>query len=267
LTNGLPHPPIQFGKVADLYDSYVRVDFDIPFWLAEAHTLAGESLELGAGTGRVSLPLLRAGVRLTCVDYSPEMLAVLRRKLQSSQLTAKIYEQDIAALDIPGRYDLIFIPFHAFSEILDQDRQKAALRRIHSHLTPSGVFICPLQNPRVRSKTLDGTLVTLGEFPLESGRSLIVRSQVLYERRSQRATGRQLYEVYDGDKKLVHSRSLEINFVLFEKEEFEELVRAEGFSVISLYGDYSREQFDCDRSPFMIWKLARRQEAGTDHQL
>ena len=60
--------PIDFDSVAVLYDIYVRTDFDIPFWLREAKTVAGKVLELTCGTGRVSLPLLRAGVDLTCVD-------------------------------------------------------------------------------------------------------------------------------------------------------------------------------------------------------
>ena len=60
---------IPFDSVADLYDSYVCVDFNIPFWLNELGQREGRVLELTSGIGRVSLPLLRVGVNLTCVDY------------------------------------------------------------------------------------------------------------------------------------------------------------------------------------------------------
>ena len=68
---------IQWDAVASLYDSYVTATFDVPFFLAEAKAVPGPVLELMAGTGRVSLPLVEAGVPLTCVDASGAMLSRL----------------------------------------------------------------------------------------------------------------------------------------------------------------------------------------------
>ena len=65
---------IRFDQVADIYDSYVKSDFDIPFFLNETERFEGEILELMCGTGRVSIPLLESGRRMTCVDYSNGML-------------------------------------------------------------------------------------------------------------------------------------------------------------------------------------------------
>jgi ubiquinone/menaquinone biosynthesis C-methylase UbiE len=61
---------IQFDKVADIYDCYVKADFDIPFFLKESEGFEGEILELMCGTGRVSIPLLDSGRKMTCIDYS-----------------------------------------------------------------------------------------------------------------------------------------------------------------------------------------------------
>ncbi len=128
--DSVPSKPIDFDAVADLYDTYVRTEFDIPFWLDETKATAGKVLELGCGTGRVSLPLLKAGVNLTCVDYAPGMLARLRKKLQERNLSCPVYRQDMAELDLPDPFDLIFVPFHSFSEIVDSQRQRRALQRI-----------------------------------------------------------------------------------------------------------------------------------------
>ena len=49
-----------YDRIADLYDHYVTVDYDIQFWLDECRDV-DEVLEVTAGTGRVTLPLLRAG--------------------------------------------------------------------------------------------------------------------------------------------------------------------------------------------------------------
>lgn len=106
--------------VARLYDTYIDTAFDVPFFLAETTEVGGETLELMAGTGRVSIPLVEAGVRLTCVDGSAEMLAVLREKLDTKGLTGSLHQMDVRQLDLGKRFDLIYIPFNAFSELLTE---------------------------------------------------------------------------------------------------------------------------------------------------
>ena len=55
-------------------------DLDVGFYVEEATKVKGKVLELMCGTGRASMPLLEAGVDLTCVDASERMLArVLKR--------------------------------------------------------------------------------------------------------------------------------------------------------------------------------------------
>lgn len=249
---------IEYGSVADLYDSYVTVGFDIPFFLQEALKVrGGRVLELTSGTGRVSLPLLEAGVKLTCVDSSREMLAVLRRKLTERRLAGTIIEADITRLSLKDRYDLIFIPFNAFSEILERPHQAEALRRIRAHLTESGRFICTLHNPNVRRKSLDGALTVLGRFPVRSGGVLIVRALMNYDASSRIAHGRQFYELYDERGGLSGKRELDIRFYLFTREEFEPLALSAGLMVRELWGNYDRSAFDDNDSPFMIWTLEK----------
>src|SRR2546425_3012707 len=56
---------------------------DVPFWRRLASSAEGRVLELGCGTGRVSLPLARSGVRLVGVDRSAAMLARAGRRADS----------------------------------------------------------------------------------------------------------------------------------------------------------------------------------------
>src|SRR5258708_2504579 len=55
---------------------------DVPFWRRVAAACGGPVLELGCGTGRVSLPLARAGVNLVGIDRSAPMLARARTRTQ-----------------------------------------------------------------------------------------------------------------------------------------------------------------------------------------
>ena len=99
-------PALDYSRLADLYDTYVKVDFDIPFFLQEASQTPGEVLELMAGTGRVSLPLIIEGIRLTCIDASDEMLTVLREKLRVRGLSAAVYQMGICNLELNKRFQI-----------------------------------------------------------------------------------------------------------------------------------------------------------------
>jgi ubiquinone/menaquinone biosynthesis C-methylase UbiE len=229
---------IQFDKVADLYDYYVKVDFDVNFFLQEAKKTGGKVLELTSGTGRVSIPLLQAGIDLTCVDYSKGMLAVLRRKLDKNRLSCSVFNMDMTELSLQDRFDLIVIPFHSFSEIVDKSKHKRTLERIRAHLIERGRFICTLQNPKDRIRSMDGSLKHLGKFPTDSAGSLVVQSLSNYNASAQMAHGFQSYAIYDDPNALIGKRYLEINFYLFAKSEFEDLIHSTGFQVEELYGDY-----------------------------
>ena len=77
-----------YARIADVYDAFVSSQYDVPFFIEEAKKAGGEVLELMAGTGRLTIPLLEAGIPLTCLDFSAEMLAVLRDKLAARGLAA-----------------------------------------------------------------------------------------------------------------------------------------------------------------------------------
>ena len=71
-----------YDLIADLYDVYVPATYDIDFFTSEAGKLSGDVLELMSGTGRVSIPLIKAGVKLTCLDSSAALNTILKNKLE-----------------------------------------------------------------------------------------------------------------------------------------------------------------------------------------
>src|SRR3954464_6136073 len=75
---------------------------DVRFWQDLAHRQSGRVLELGCGTGRLALPLIKSGVPLVGIDRSDAMLARLRAKARRAGL------QDSARF---VRGDIRFLPF------------------------------------------------------------------------------------------------------------------------------------------------------------
>ncbi|MBI4675795.1 MAG: class I SAM-dependent methyltransferase [Chloroflexi bacterium] len=248
---------IPWESVADLYDAYVQTTLDVPFFLDATRDVQGEVLELMSGTGRVSLPLIEAGVRLTCVDYSAEMLKRLEEKLAARNLHADLFVQDARALDLGKTFELIFIPFHAFAEITAPDDQRAALERICQHLAPDGQFICTLHNPRVRRRTIDVQLRLMGDYALPKSQRLLVWMQQAYLQDERVASIHQFYETFDARGVMTQRRMVKIRFALIEHDEFLALARATGFETCVLYGNYDKTPFDAGTSPFMLWMLKK----------
>ena len=252
-----------YDPIANLYDIYVPATFDIDFFVREVKKSKGEVLELMSGTGRVSIPLLEAGGKLTCVDLSAELNAIFREKLIQKSLKADVFQMDVCELDLHKKFDMVIIPFHSFAHITSPQDQCKALARIHEHLLPGGTFICTLGNPALRKQAVNGQLRLFRTYPLERGGSLLLWVLENFSPEDpQVIQALQFYEEYDAQGTLQSKKFIEVHFRLSGRNEFEELAKAAGFRVKSFYGDYNYAEFKEESSPFMIWIL----EAITDRQ-
>ncbi len=249
-------PAMDYSKVAELYDVYAQTDIDVTFFLQEAQG-CGKVLELTSGTGRLSIPLLQAKAPLSCLDSSPEMLTVLRRKLREYGLAAPVYEMDATNFSLAEKFDLIIIPFNAFAEITDPGAQQKMLATIRAHLAASGRLICTLHNPAIRLKSIDGQVHLRGQYALpDKSGTLLLSSLERYDPATRLVTGAQFYEVHGPEGILQAKWSMDLKFFLHSRETFRALIDAQGYRVVAVYGDYARSAFQPESSPFMIWVLA-----------
>ncbi len=247
---------IDFGPVADLYDTYVRWEADFPYFRRLCEGTKADVLELMCGTGRLSLHLLETGVRLWCVDYSPEMLTELRRKLRERGLAAEIREMDVREVDLGRLFELILLPFHSLAEIVAEADRAQALARIRKHLAPGGRFVVTLHNPAVQVPRLDGVRRLLCENPIP-GRDARLRVWSTQRHRAQESLGEGLqeYEILGADGAPLERRALHVRFAIIDRLSFESAAAAAGFAVLHLWGDYEGGVFAARRSPFMVWEL------------
>jgi len=239
---------IDFDIVADIYDDYVNTDFDIEFYKEVCKGYVNV-LELMCGTGRISIPLVRMGINLTCVDYSQGMLNMFRKKLLPTDVVNVIY-QDVINLDLGQRFDLAFIPFNSIAEIINKDKRKQALQRIFEHLSSNGVFLCTLYNPAYRIKLADGNIKNIGSFAVNDHNTLVVSYYNNYSLEDKTIFGTQYYEVYGQDGKMLEKRALDIRFSVISKDEILDMCGEIGFSLKEIYGDYQFSPFT-DTSMFM----------------
>jgi SAM-dependent methyltransferase len=119
-----------YDPIADLYDSWSRsVVEDVAFYVDEARAAAGSHVvELGVGTGRIALPIARAGVRVVGVDSSPRMLDVCRRRAARAGLDDLLDLRlgDLRDPPVDGTWPLVICPFRSYLHLqTDSDRLEA----------------------------------------------------------------------------------------------------------------------------------------------
>ena len=251
---------IPWDRVARYYDTYVTVDFDVPYFRGKALETEGPVLELMCGTGRISLPLIEAGADFCGVDLSPAFTAVLRAKLDDRGLSARIVTGDVRTLDLGQDYGLVFIGFNAFAELLGEADQRAALRAVARHLAPGGRAIVTLHNPAIRRLTLHEEWSRLGRFDLAGGGSVEIDMRYGLDDGRERVSGEQRYVERCARGTPVEEFTLPIRFELIELERFAALARSCGLRLDRVVGDYDEGLYDPSSSRFIIVELtaARR---------
>jgi ubiquinone/menaquinone biosynthesis C-methylase UbiE len=247
--------PINFDKVADIYDYYVNVLFDVPFFMNETKHTNTPVLELMCGTGRVSIPLLEAGRELVCIDYSQGMLDKFIEKTTDKSYKLTILNANVSELSLNRKFDTIIIPFHAFQEIIVKEMQIAALKAIYNHLSDSGIFICTLKNPKMQLPSFDGSTRIMGKYKMDDNKDLIMSHCNIYQ--DGIVTGYQFYEIFDQENRLTEKRYLEINFKPIEFDEFQNMLNEVGFIIDKVYGSYDYADFVPEKSSFMIFRLTK----------
>lgn len=243
-----------YDVISDIYDVYNTADYDIDFYLERYISFQGRAAELMAGTGRLSIPLLRNGIKLDCVDISKGLLDRLTDKLSELQISADVYCQDIRELHLNGLYDLVIIGFNSLSEIVDYDDRRRVFNSVKNLLTDSGEFIFTLYNPAYRRKLINSDLSLVNEHNIREDKMLFFMSSF---EENEIVNVFQLYELYDKKNNLKSKRILNLKFKLIERVEIERHISEYGFAIKEFYGDFDGSEFNDEVSPFMIYILKK----------
>ena len=194
----------------DLYDAVTPVSLhgDVEWYRQKAETCGGPVLELGAGTGRVTLAIAEAGIPIHALDSSPEMLDALAAKLaarpQNLRDRVTPVGGDMRTFDLAERFALVILPFRAFLHNITDDDRLATLARVRHHLRPGGrlafnVYHPSLEYMRNSSGALAGVWRWVGTFPRDDG-GWIVRSEATrYDTVRQQLQSEHRFEEFSSD--------------------------------------------------------------------
>ena len=104
-------------------------------------------LEIGSGTGRLAIPLLRENIDYHGLDLSKELCAFSDTKISNYDSKKRIFHEDMRSFDLDMKFDCIFIAFNTFLHILTDGDAINTFKCIKNHLNDKGIFILDILVP------------------------------------------------------------------------------------------------------------------------
>ncbi len=131
-----------YDAIARLYDPWsASVVEDVDFYVEEAVASGGPVVELACGTGRIAVPVAKAGVRVIGVDGSEGMLRVAREYAAAEGVSLDLRHGDMRRPPVEERVPLVLIPFRSLLHMTSEDQRLSALRAAHELLLPGGRLV------------------------------------------------------------------------------------------------------------------------------
>ena len=248
--------PEFYDACAAFYDGDYEAagyDHDVPFYVELARESGGPVLEMGCGTGRVLLPVARAGLEIAGLDASAAMLARLETRLaaepEAVRRRVRLLHGDVRTARVEGEFALVTAPFRVVQHLVERADQRAWLRNVARHLRrePPGELVFDVFQPDYALIAESPTLsVDVEREDPATGRAVrrISRSDHHPESQTFEVGFEWLVEGPDGAERI--ESSIETVARWFTRPELECLLEIEGYEIVDFWGAFDRTPFGRD---------------------
>ncbi len=250
----------------DLYDVVTPASLqgDVDWYRDKAQRSGGPVLELGAGTGRITLAIAATGIAIHALDSDPAMLESLRSKLATApadvQARTTLVSGDMRTFDLSERFALIICPYRAFLHNSTEADQLACLSRVRQHLRPSGrlafnVFHPSLTYMAQNTGPLAGVWRWGGTYALPSGGWAVQSEANRYDTVAQVVHSLHRYDVFGFDGTLERTSMLRLQLGYLYPSDIRRLLSAAGFRDITIKGGFDGREFTQDDQELVVEAL------------
>ena len=239
---------MELGRAENYYLDARRYDAenddysaDIPFYVERAKQTGGPVLEIGCGTGRVTLPIAREGIEIVGLDVAPSMLARLREKAAKEKLDIELIEADCRAFALDRQFALIICPFSAIQHLYDRASLEAFLDCVRIHLAARAPLIFDVFNPNVEilARRAAETMTIFSFTEENSGEEVFVEETTDYDDAAQ--ISHVTWYLTGGGSDAI--RVEEIDLRCFYPQELDMLLHYNRFEIIEKLGTFTGEPF------------------------
>jgi ubiquinone/menaquinone biosynthesis C-methylase UbiE len=210
---------------------------DVTFWTSLARRQPGLTLELGCGTGRLALPLLKSGARLVGIDRSQAMLDRATRKARRAGLArVRFVRGDIRRLPFRARpgFSLVLAPYGMLQSLTRERDLVETLESVARVLSRDGVFGIDLVPDLPRWSEYKRKITLSGSSGART--YLTLRETVRQDRKRRLTLFDQEYVERRGREERVHRFAL--TFRTLSVPQMRRRLEAAGFRVDAVLGDY-----------------------------
>ncbi|HTU36000.1 MAG TPA: class I SAM-dependent methyltransferase [Candidatus Acidoferrum sp.] len=242
-----------YALSARYYDAaYAAIDLvDAPFYLELAQQIGGPVLEMGCGTGRVLLPIARAGIEIHGLDQSPAMLDILKEKLQREpeevHRRVTLHPGDMRSARLNQQFPIVIIPFRPLQHMHAIEDQIAALRTAAAHLNDDGRFAFDVFYPRFDApRSAIGEERLEMEWPVDGKPGTIIRRFYRNEsidKTHQNFRGTFIYRTFEGDR-LVREETAPLHMTWYTYPQLRALFLLADLEVVEEYGSFATGPLD-----------------------
>lgn len=199
-----------------------------------------EILELCCGSGRLTIPLAKEGLKVTGVDNSKSMLQQAALKANNENVEITFIEADIRTFDLPNKYDLIFIPFNSIHHLYKNEDLFSTLKMVSKHLATDGLFILDCFNPNIKYITEYGNKkAKIAEYQTQDARNIVIEQTMNYESSSQ-VNRIEWHHFING---IFHSTQ-NLDMRMYFPQELDAYLLWHGFEIIHKFGSFDEKEFD-----------------------
>jgi SAM-dependent methyltransferase len=231
---------------------------DVPFWRRVSAEARGRVLELGCGTGRVSVPLAKAGVDLVGIDRSAPMLARLRAASARAGAIGHVnaVRGDIRAPPFAAHaFSMVIAPYGILQSLLADRDLVATLSSVARVLVPGGRFGIDLVPDVPNWREYENKIQLRGRAA--GGAHLTLIESVRQDPRRRLTTFHQRYVEDRGGQTKEHC--FDLTFRTLSVRQMTRKLEAAGFAVEAILGDYRGRPLDEGSDVWIL--LARRGRA------
>jgi len=129
------------------YDAMFHGDSGIEFIKKEAGKTKGPLLELCCGTGRLLLPLLKAGFECTGIDYSHDMISVAEERISKEGYSVDLIVADASSFDLGKTFASIIVCSNSIGRFTTYKQIIGLLNCVSGHMASDGIFIIDVYVP------------------------------------------------------------------------------------------------------------------------
>lgn len=237
---------LQLYEDAQFYEEeFENRTYDIPFFLESARQCGSPVLELGCGSGRITIPIARTGIDIDGIDLSAPMLAKGKIKAAAAGCDQIRFQQgNFSQFVMPRAYKLIFCATNALQHLLENQQIDDCFASVRQCLAPNGLFLIDVFNPDLTklARRWDQRYL-FKEMQTQTHGKLSVFARSEYHPASQILRFQLDYRRQADD---IQVKAKEIEMRCLFPDELDEFCQRNGFTIIQKFGNYQSDPFTAD---------------------